>query len=433
MQAITNTSPVATRAKELRLALKQQFPFVKFSVTSDSYSMGTSISVCWMDGGTISQVRTITDPFERIDRDSSSGEIQSGGNDFIHLKRYYSEETYSAALAEVWKSSGDKYRDKFENLLFLDSGKYGYQLAQSYESIDIASPSLNQLVKSHLGQIDFCTSNPNTTLTAMNTTITRNEDKDGIEVRFDIKPDRSVLNSLVAEGFKYSVRQNLWYAVFSNKKMAFAESLIGEPTPQVPVEQPAIAKPQLALLPAWKPAPVTPQVFDHNSHPDATTADYERAVDRGERISLYGLAQAINNERSAPSRAVVAPPVIDVVPVKPSAVTPPVPTAVTSTTDFLKSIVNGGSIPKVEPKVEEILEPEIEEEFELIEPDTDVVTVAANDAPPQTINPQKPQAWEVVQTVPSFVHLYPRSFTTIQPPNINQIAYPRQITQLCPI
>src|SRR5712664_1297342 len=73
-------SSVAAAAAEIRAGLKKAFPGVKFSVRSDNYSMGSSINVKWVDGPTPKAVEKIAHAHERIDRDSYSGEILSGGN-----------------------------------------------------------------------------------------------------------------------------------------------------------------------------------------------------------------------------------------------------------------------------------------------------------------------------------------------------------------
>lgn len=48
-------SPADT-AKIIRCILKAKFPGIKFSVRSESYSMGSSVRVCWTDGPTTKQV-----------------------------------------------------------------------------------------------------------------------------------------------------------------------------------------------------------------------------------------------------------------------------------------------------------------------------------------------------------------------------------------
>lgn len=76
----------AQDAKDVKAALRQKWPHVKWSVKSDTYSMGSSVTVSWTDGPTEKQVEAIASRAEHIDRDQS-GEILSGGNRFVHCTR----------------------------------------------------------------------------------------------------------------------------------------------------------------------------------------------------------------------------------------------------------------------------------------------------------------------------------------------------------
>lgn len=57
------------------------------------------------------------------------------------------------------------------------------------------------------------------------TTIRINNEKNGIEIRFDCKPAASVIEGLKANGFRWSGKQKMWYAKQSDERMAFANSL----------------------------------------------------------------------------------------------------------------------------------------------------------------------------------------------------------------
>ena len=50
-------------AKIIRAALKQAFPRGKFSVRSSQYSIGSHVSIGWIDGPTAKAVEAITDKF----------------------------------------------------------------------------------------------------------------------------------------------------------------------------------------------------------------------------------------------------------------------------------------------------------------------------------------------------------------------------------
>lgn len=51
-------------AKNIRIELKAAFPETKFSVRSESYSMGNAIRIGWTDGPTSAQVEAISDKYE---------------------------------------------------------------------------------------------------------------------------------------------------------------------------------------------------------------------------------------------------------------------------------------------------------------------------------------------------------------------------------
>jgi hypothetical protein len=61
----------AETAKLVRSALKAAFPGITFSVRSETYSMGASITVSWTDGPTERQVNDVTDRYRRSDFDGS--------------------------------------------------------------------------------------------------------------------------------------------------------------------------------------------------------------------------------------------------------------------------------------------------------------------------------------------------------------------------
>lgn len=97
----------AEDAKEIRVALKAKFPGVKFSVRSSSYSLGSSISVNWVDGPTPKQVEAVASVHEQIDRDHMTGEILSGGNRFVHCSREISERLRNFVRAEAGRRYGE--------------------------------------------------------------------------------------------------------------------------------------------------------------------------------------------------------------------------------------------------------------------------------------------------------------------------------------
>lgn len=65
------------------------------------------------------------------------------------------------------------------------------------------------------------------TVTATGITVRENNDKDGIEVRFESKPASSVLDSLKANGWRWSKFSKCWYHKRTTGARAFADKLAG--------------------------------------------------------------------------------------------------------------------------------------------------------------------------------------------------------------
>lgn len=63
------------------------------------------------------------------------------------------------------------------------------------------------------------------TASVTNVTISENEEKDGLEIRFPAKPSAEVLDALKANGWRWSRFSSCWYARRSDKARQFAASL----------------------------------------------------------------------------------------------------------------------------------------------------------------------------------------------------------------
>lgn len=100
--------PVAETAKYIRADLKTNFPTVPMSVRSDSYSGGSSVDIYYTDGPSPDKVEAITQRYDDIDRDPQ-GEILSGSNRYVFVKRDISPEVQSEVEAKVKKSWGSNW------------------------------------------------------------------------------------------------------------------------------------------------------------------------------------------------------------------------------------------------------------------------------------------------------------------------------------
>lgn len=105
-------------AKKVRKALKEAFPGVTFSVTSSTYSMGSSVDVRWTDGPMTDQVESITALFKSSSFDGmqdmkiTSGYLFEGklysGADYVHTNRTLTPD-YRASIEAAAAAMYDHY------------------------------------------------------------------------------------------------------------------------------------------------------------------------------------------------------------------------------------------------------------------------------------------------------------------------------------
>ena len=132
METITDVADIITKAqqcklipghgcvnaaKNIRIELKGAFPSTKFSVRSESFSMGNAIRIHWTDGPTIEAVEAISDKY-------SAGSFD-GMTDCYNYSRSVWAETYGSAKyittertisdafrAEIIDAAAKQYGDK---------------------------------------------------------------------------------------------------------------------------------------------------------------------------------------------------------------------------------------------------------------------------------------------------------------------------------
>ena len=116
-QKMTKYLTVTETAKLIRVALKEAFPGIKFSVKSSSYSGGASIDVSYKDGPTNAQVKSIVSRFEGAYFDGMTdykgykynqfnGEEVSFGANFIFVRRDLSVGLLQLAVDKVFQEYG---------------------------------------------------------------------------------------------------------------------------------------------------------------------------------------------------------------------------------------------------------------------------------------------------------------------------------------
>ncbi len=101
-------SEQAKAAKAIKQELKKEFPTVKFSVKSESFSMGDAVRVNWEDGPTSKQVDSITAKYQYSSFNSMEdmSENTNCRNDipqtkYVTLSRDFSEAATLSAIKTI--------------------------------------------------------------------------------------------------------------------------------------------------------------------------------------------------------------------------------------------------------------------------------------------------------------------------------------------
>lgn len=110
-------------AKNIRIELKAVFPGVKFSVRSESFSMGNAIRIHWTDGPTVADVEAISNKYEAGSFDGMTDcynyEHSAFGSAFgtakyITTSRDLSDDFRAEIIEGVAKKYGDKNKPTVE-------------------------------------------------------------------------------------------------------------------------------------------------------------------------------------------------------------------------------------------------------------------------------------------------------------------------------
>ena len=115
----------AAAAKAIREELKTAFPSVKFSVTSESFSMGNSVRVDWTNGATEKQVSEIVSKYQygHFDGMSDMYENSNSRDDipqtkYVQTSRSMSEEVKQLSQFFEHLSNGNDWENRPENILY---------------------------------------------------------------------------------------------------------------------------------------------------------------------------------------------------------------------------------------------------------------------------------------------------------------------------
>lgn len=226
-------------AQIIRDELKKKFPTTKFSVRSQKYSGGSSINVYWTDGASGVEVDEFTKQFEGASYDGSqdmktyhnsiwNGQEVKWGVDFVGCSRSYSKESLEAWSNKVAKELGC---EPLKVLQHKDGLPYFEETNLRVFAPGIGDEFLSSIIHHKMYSADLSITaaplekaqvehEPVTEIT-----VTENEERGGVEIRFPEKPKQEILDYLDLKGFRWSWRNKCWYAKRSDKTLAIAYGL----------------------------------------------------------------------------------------------------------------------------------------------------------------------------------------------------------------
>jgi hypothetical protein len=225
-------------AQNLRKELKQAFPGVKFSVTTNRFSGGNSIDVAWTDGPIRSAVRKIADKYqygnfdgmrdlyEEKDGVSSAWTNLFGGAKYVSCQRENSTSLLTLALERAWSHwigqdtpcpTLEAYKqDRSLTGRWMGHCWFSDLVNREAAEIDLTPSVVAKPVPAahEVSQTQPAVEAPHEQRVPPVTgaKIRFNEEKGGIEIIFAGKPAKEVLTDLKASGFRWSQNQGCWYA-----------------------------------------------------------------------------------------------------------------------------------------------------------------------------------------------------------------------------
>ena len=216
----TKKSRHALCSSNIKKLLAHKFPGMKFSVKSDSFSMGDSVDVNWTDGPTEKEVNEWIYQFNNSSFDGmtdSSTYIHSvwhvfGSSKYVSSNRHISKEAYIKASTAT--SIPIIFHEKQDVPDYTKMDRYDLR------NIDDWLRENSLYVKPNI------VSNSQTNSSNKEVGVSRNEEKGGIEIRFNSKPDTSILTKLKENGWRWSRFAKVWWHRYTENDWQFANSIV---------------------------------------------------------------------------------------------------------------------------------------------------------------------------------------------------------------
>lgn len=152
-------------AKHMREQLKSVFPCQKFSVRIERFAGGSSITVKWLDGPTTKEVESIVghmkaghfdgmiDLYEyKGPEQQENGNYLKYGNEYLHIDREYSPESYTKLrdlVCEDWQVSPDDFP------IITSSGSPWIKDDYNHELVTRSGKTMNQHLWRKASEVSF--------------------------------------------------------------------------------------------------------------------------------------------------------------------------------------------------------------------------------------------------------------------------------------
>ena len=225
---------VRDKRRNVLAVLKHEFPGVKFRVTTRNGSTSDSISVEYTDGPAENKVTKVVEQFETTQYNayedyhesvSTPASVVCGGFDYVFVHRNTSknvcEFVHDYIMAHVGGASHEFARGKAAQLVKSTDFPAEYELKGMELDDDgewhliIEAKTAPLPPEPPKGKCD-------------GVTVTANEEKGGIEIRFPSMPSENIRNLCKATGFRWSRRNKVWYNLMSDRAVAAAEQIVAE-------------------------------------------------------------------------------------------------------------------------------------------------------------------------------------------------------------
>ena len=221
-------------SRNLRAVLKHEFPGVKFSVRSNSFSGGDDARVSWVDGPSRAKVEPLVDGFgesvhepntDYWDHVTTVISAVCGGFSYTFAEREYSDAARKP-VENFFRAKGYEGNDLYREVhSVLD--KTDFPATFEIEAVVFNADKAAFEIKFKAAEKPV-TPPPDNGGKGDGVTVTANEEKGGIEIRFPAMPSEKIRNLCKGAGFRWSKFSKCWWSKMCDRSVAAAEQIVAE-------------------------------------------------------------------------------------------------------------------------------------------------------------------------------------------------------------